>query len=66
MLLDDLNPDIVCLTKTKLGNQLNMEVFDLEKYTVFRKDRDNQAVPGGGVAVLVNKNLVSSCCNVSF
>ena len=66
VLLDDLNTDIVCLTETKLGDQLNTEVFDLEKYTVFRKDRDNQAAPGGGVAVLVNKNLVSSCCNVSF
>ena len=51
MLLDDLNPDIGCLTETKLGDQLNTEVFDLEKYTAFRKDRDNQAAPGGGVRV---------------
>ena len=60
VLLDDLKPDIVRLTETKLGDQLNTEVFDLEKYTVFRKDRENQAAPRGGVAVLVNKNLVSS------
>lgn len=66
MLLEDLCPDIVCLTESKLSDHLNSEVFDTEKYVVFRKDRINQAAPGGGVVVLVNRNLISSNSNVNF
>ena len=66
MLIDKVKPDIVCLTETKLNDQLNSEVFDVENYDVFRKDRLNQAAPGGGVVVLVNKELVSSSNKVNF
>ena len=66
MLLDDLNPDVVCLTETKLNSHLDSEIFDIEKYTVFRKDRANQLAPGGGVVILVNKNLISSDSEVTF
>ena len=66
MLLDDLNPDVVCLTETKLNSHLDSEIIDIGKYTVFRKDRANQLAPGGGVVILVNKNLISSDSEVTF
>ena len=54
-------PDFVFLTETKLNADfVNSNIFDTKVYNVFRRDRPNQAAPGGGVTILVNKDLLCS------
>ena len=48
------NPEIVRLTETWLGEELDSSVLDVPEYFVFRQDRDSR---GGGVAILVKKCL---------
>lgn len=64
--VDNFKPDIVCLTETKLSEQLNSEIFYVIEYTVYHRDRELQVAPGGGVAILVNKSFVSSNSSVNF
>ena len=67
MILEDVKPDIVCLSQTKLKNHiLNTEIFDVSNYVVFRKDRNEQVAPGGGVAILVKKGVLASDSGVHF
>lgn len=62
-----LKPHIVCLTETKLNDEVSStEIFDTEQYAVYRKDRVLQNAPGGGVAILVRKCLLSSDTNVKL
>ena len=57
----DENPDVVSLTETKTSSdEPNDHLYDTEKFVVYRKDRANQRAPGGGVCILVNKDLISS------
>ena len=66
-LLEKENPSLVFLVETKLNADIaNMEIFDVNKYEVYRKDRVEQNAPGGGVAVLVKKSLVSTCNSIRF
>ena len=59
MLVNEENPDLVFLTETKCNPEiLNSTLFNTECYTVVRKDRPVQNAPGGGIAILVKKNLV--------
>ena len=44
---------------------MNSEVF-VSGYDIYRKDRANQAAPGGGVAILVKDSLVSNDDKVQF
>ena len=44
---------------------MNSEVC-IRDYDIYRKDRINQAAPGGGVAILVKDSLVSNDDNVRF
>ena len=61
------NPDIICLTETKTSSeQASDHLYDCVKYEVFRKDRINQRAPGGGVCILVNKDLNVSDVNMQI
>ena len=66
-LLFDHNPDVVCLTETKTSPEdANDHVYDCENYEIFRKDRENQKGPGGGVCILVKKALNVSDLSVNL
>ena len=59
-------PDIICLTETKTSEKdANDHIYDCKNFEVFRKDRLNQRAPGGGVSILVNKDLIVSDFNVN-
>ena len=64
--MNKVKPDIVFLTESKLKEQLNSEVFDVDEYVIYRKDREIQEAPGGGVVLMIKSNLVSSDNNVSY
>ena len=50
-LLDEVNPPLVFLVETKLNAEIaNLEIFDVNSYEVYRKDRIEQSAPGGGVS----------------
>ena len=67
LLLSQERPSLVSLVETKLNNDINnSELFDTDMYEIYRKDRRNQNAPGGGVALLVKKDLISSENNVKF
>ena len=52
-------PHIIFITETKLkAHDVSAQFFDCNTYTVYRKDRD--AGQGGGVAILVRRDLISS------
>ena len=54
----NLNPHIVCLTETKLCEEvIDSEVFLCNKYNVFRVDRSIADGGGGGVNILIRKDL---------
>ena len=38
----------------------------MNSYEIYRRDRIEQNAPGGGVAILVRRNLVSTNTNVRF
>ena len=48
--------DIVALSKTHLDNTINSNEFDMQGYTLFRKDRKRS---GGEVALYVKNELAS-------
>lgn len=55
------NPDIICITETKIDDMIDDNEILGNQYTIWRKDRDNR---GGGVLVAINNNSsikVSSC-----
>ena len=61
VMINNEKPDFVFLTETKLNADfLNVNIFDTKVYNVFKRDRPNQAAPGGGVTILVNKSLLCS------
>ena len=39
--IQDLNPDIICITETKLGPITTDEALGLEQYNIWRKERTN-------------------------
>ena len=58
-MLDKETPDIVFLTETKMNPEvLNVNIFNVKKYHIIRKDRAFQVAPGGGVVVLITKDLI--------
>ena len=66
-MLEKYKPSIVSLTETKLNSEIkNEEVFDVNDYEVFRSDRVVQKAPGGGVAILVKRSLISGDDKVRF
>ena len=66
-MINKVKPDIVFITETKLKDQLDSKVFDVDNYVIYHKDREVQeALGGGGVVLMVKNNLVSADSNVSF
>ena len=62
-LVEKERPSIIFLTETKLSDEvINEEIFPTSTYEIYRRDRDSQNV-GGGVCILVNKNLKSQQCS---
>lgn len=52
------DPDVICLTETKCNkDMLNQNLYNVDKYNIVRKDQRCENAPGGGVAILVRKNL---------
>ena len=66
-LLNKYKPSLVFLTESKLNPDISTsEIFDIENYEVYRRDRYIQNAPGGGVVILVRRSLLSSANKVSF
>ena len=53
--LMEKKPDIVCLTETKLREEIQVN-FKEQGYNVWRRDRKGKA--GGGVLVMVRENII--------
>merc|ERR1712035_276981 len=47
-------PDVVCITETKLKEEIHIQFQD-EGYNMWRRDRKNKS--GGGVAILTKANI---------
>jgi len=59
-LIDSTKPDIIIATETWLNSGMHdAEFFNLDHYTVHRRDRITDTV-GGGVIVAVNKEFIST------
>ena len=52
--LREKKPDVVCLTETKLSDDIQVKIED-DTYNVWRKDR--KARKGGGVMILIRSNI---------
>ena len=55
--------DVIVLTETWLCEENDPSSTDIEGYTVYRNDRNNEASnksKGGGVMIAVNKKIISS------
>ena len=48
--IQDKNPDIICITETKLTPNIMDEALGLEQYTIWRKERKNKG--GGGILIM--------------
>lgn len=53
--LHEKKPEVACITETKLTREINVE-FEEEGYNIWRRDRKNKG--GGGVMILVRKNIL--------
>ena len=51
------NPDIICITETKLTKESSIEALGLNNYNVWRKERTCKG--GGGVMILTKKDLTA-------
>ena len=57
--ISNTEPHLIFLTETKLSQDiLSQEIFPADRYVVYRRDRDAIFV-GGGVCILVRKDIVS-------
>ena len=64
-LIDHHQADILCITETWLNHSTSNDALDFANFQIYQRDREScTEVPwsnqgGGGVAILVNKNIVS-------
>ena len=62
-IIDELNPDIICLTETWFNDSIPAQAFVPDNYSIIRKDRSENFKQkygrnrGGGVAVLHKKHI---------
>jgi len=56
-LINVLQFDIICISETKLDNSIPSSEVAIDGYTIYRLDRSRR---GGGVAIYVTNNLISS------
>ena len=54
-IIQERNPDIVCITETKLKSETTIEALGLDDYNVWRRERTNKN--GGGVMIMTKKEL---------
>ena len=54
-------PDFITITETWGHELLSNSIFELENYTLFRKDRINRR--GGGVMIYVHTRFVATACD---
>ena len=54
-IIKDKEPQVICLTETKLNTNILDDTLNLENYNVWRKDR--KIKQGGGVMILTSKEL---------
>lgn len=52
-----INLKIQTVFMEKLGGQLSVNLYSVNKYGVIRKDRESEKVPDRGVTILVKKTL---------
>jgi exonuclease III len=55
LVINELKPDIICLTETWLDNTVTDTEVELNGYKLYRKDRNITNKCGGGLAIYVNK-----------
>ena len=53
--IQDKNPDIICITETKLASKTMDVTLGLEHYNIWRKDRTDKE--GGGVMIMTKREL---------
>ena len=56
--IQDKNPDIICITETKLESNTTDEALGLEQYNIWRKERKNRG--GGGIMIMTKKELTTT------
>ena len=52
------NPDVICITETKLKPDIADEALGLEHYNIWRKERTNKE--GGGIMIMAKKELIAT------
>ena len=57
-IIQDINPDIICITETKLTANTTDEALGLEQYNIWRKERTNKR--GGGIMIMTRKELTAT------
>lgn len=60
LMLNDVHPDILCLTETWLSNLVPDGILNFQDYTIFRLDRLSPG-RGGGVAFNLRNEILSNC-----
>ena len=60
LMLSDLNLDIITFSETWLKSYMNSSVVELNGYKLFRLDRGEKKIGGGGLSTYVHDNYVSS------
>ena len=56
--IQTINPDIICITETKLEAIITDEALGLVQYNIWRKERKNKE--GGGIMILIKKELTAT------
>ena len=56
--IQEANPDIICITETKLEAKDQEESLGLEQYNIWRKERTSKS--GGGIMILIKKRANSN------
>ena len=56
--IQTINPDIICITETKLEAIITDEALGLVQYNIWRKERKNKE--GGGIMILIKKRTHSN------
>ena len=65
LLVDTHKPDIINATETHLNSTISSSELGLQDYEIFRKDRPDYEMPGGGVLISIKKNIIASQMTVS-
>ena len=53
-------PDIINATETHLNSTISSSELGLQDYEIFRNDRPDHEMPGGGLLIGIKKNIIAS------